>query len=104
MEVLFKLSDVLNIELEELCSPPHASSLDELDEYYDKMYKEEQTASLNYAFKNIEDLIDVMVKSRIFSKEFKINYEELETEKQEILKSDIYKSMEWICYRLNNNK
>lgn len=65
-----------------------------------KQYELEVIQRLDYEFSNIKDLIGYLVETDMFKKEFKIEYDKLSDSKKKNLINDIYKSIEYNCFKI----
>lgn len=100
LKILTNISKELNIDVSYFLKIDE-SELTESEKQQLMDFESQQIQELDWNFSNIKRLISCLVETDMFKKEFNINYETLSNDKQKSLIDDIYKSIDYNCFKIN---
>ena len=98
LETLIQLSDIYKVDVEELNS--YSLSKEEALQREIEFNHSELIEEIDRSYRNFNDLIDTIIYTSLFSKTYGLNVNELSETYASELKQDIYKSIDWMCYKI----
>lgn len=101
LEIKIKLSEALNVDIAELFATEYNSEDELMISYLNDAYNILKL-NLDESFTNSKELIEIFIETNMFEKDFNVKINNLSLEEKKELENDIYKSIEWLCYRLSS--